>query len=97
MGVDAVCTVPERFTLRKPFPEPQDAETAIRVAYTGIPGAGTAVGYGLEDGGGCSSSPSMGRDFSSLHAVQTDSEAHPTSYPLGTGGPFLFGGKVTGA
>jgi hypothetical protein len=40
MGVDAV---------RKPFPELQDAETAIRVAYTGIPGAGTAVGYGLED------------------------------------------------
>jgi hypothetical protein len=25
-----------------------------------------------------------GQEFSLLHVVQTDSEAHPTSYPMGT-------------
>jgi hypothetical protein len=32
-------------------------------------------------------------DFSSSPCVQTGSEAHPASYPLGTGGPFP-GGKA---
>jgi hypothetical protein len=29
--------------------------------------------------------------FSILHSVQTESEAHPVSYPLGTGGSFHEG------
>jgi hypothetical protein len=33
------------------------------------------------------------KDFSPSLCVQTTSEAHPASYPLGTGGPFS-GGKV---
>jgi hypothetical protein len=31
-----------------------------------------------------------------LHVIQTGSEAHPTSYPMGTG-DFFPGGKVAGA
>jgi hypothetical protein len=34
--------------------------------------------------------------FSTVHRVQTDSGAHPTSYPIGTGGSFP-GGKAEGA
>jgi hypothetical protein len=34
--------------------------------------------------------------FSFLHVVQTGSEAHPASYPIGTGGSFP-GGKAAGA
>jgi hypothetical protein len=34
-------------------------------------------------------------DFSHLHSVQTDSGAHPASYPRGTGGSFP-GGKAAG-
>jgi hypothetical protein len=37
-------------------------------------------------------SPAWAKDFSSNLCVQTGSGAHPTSYPMGTGGPF-FGGK----
>jgi hypothetical protein len=33
-------------------------------------------------------SPAEARDFSSSFRVQTSSEVHPTSYPIGTGGPF---------
>jgi hypothetical protein len=29
-----------------------------------------------------------GKDFSSILCVQTGSEAHPASCPMGTGGPF---------
>jgi hypothetical protein len=29
-----------------------------------------------------------GKQFSFLHVVQTGSVAHPTSYPMGTGGSF---------
>jgi hypothetical protein len=29
------------------------------------------------------------KDFSSSLCIQTSSEAHPTSYPVGTGNPFL--------
>jgi hypothetical protein len=35
------------------------------------------------------------REFSLLHAVQTGSGVHPTSYPMGTGGSFP-GGKEAG-
>jgi hypothetical protein len=33
-------------------------------------------------------SPAEAKDFSSSPCVQTSSETHPTSYPLGTRGPF---------
>jgi hypothetical protein len=46
--------------------------------------------YGLDDRG---SIPGRAEDFSSSPCVQTGSGAHPTSYPMGTGGPFP-GGKV---
>jgi hypothetical protein len=36
------------------------------------------------------------KDFSALHSAHTDSEAHPASYPLGTGGSFT-GVKAAGA
>jgi metal-dependent HD superfamily phosphatase/phosphodiesterase len=39
--------------------------------------------------------PSM-QDSSLLHSVQTAFEAHPASYPMGTGG-FFSGGKAAGA
>jgi hypothetical protein len=37
-----------------------------------------------------------GQEFSLLQIVQTGSEVHTTSYPMGTGGSFP-GGKATGA
>jgi hypothetical protein len=37
-----------------------------------------------------------GRDISLIHAIQTDPEAHPASYPMRTRGSFL-GNKATGA
>jgi hypothetical protein len=30
--------------------------------------------------------PAGARDFSLLHSVETGSDAHPASYPMGTGG-----------
>jgi hypothetical protein len=38
-------------------------------------------------------SPARAKDFSSILCVHTGSGAHPTSYPMGTGGPFP-GGKA---
>jgi hypothetical protein len=35
--------------------------------------------------------PTGAEDFSSSPCVQTGFGAHPTSYPMGTGGPFLRG------
>jgi hypothetical protein len=32
-----------------------------------------------------------GQDFSLLHTVQTESRAHPASYPMGSRGIFLRG------
>jgi hypothetical protein len=52
-----------------------------------------ATGYGL-DNGGVSLRPSRVKNF--LHFVQTGSEVHPASYPMGTGGSFP-GGKAAGA
>jgi hypothetical protein len=46
---------------------------------------GVKTGYLLD--GPCSI-PGNGR-FSLLHSVQTDSGAHPASYPMGTGGSFV--------
>jgi hypothetical protein len=40
--------------------------------------------------------PAAARDFSLLHGVQTGSEAHPASYPMGAGGSFP-GSKTAGA
>jgi hypothetical protein len=40
--------------------------------------------------------PAEAKDFSSSLCVQTSSETHPASYPVGTGGPFpgVKGGRV---
>jgi hypothetical protein len=46
--------------------------------------------YGLDDRAIEVRSPT-GADFSSSPCVQTGSGAHPASYPVGTGGPFLRG------
>jgi hypothetical protein len=51
-----------------------------------------ATSYGLTAQG---SIPGRARDFSPLHCVQTGSEAHPASYPMGTG-DFSPGGTVAG-
>jgi hypothetical protein len=49
--------------------------------------------YGLDDRTIGVRSPAGAKDFSSSLCVQTDSGAHPVSYPMGTGGPFS-GGKA---
>jgi hypothetical protein len=49
--------------------------------------------YGLDDRQIEVRSPTGAEDFSSSPCVQTSSEAHPASYPMGTGGPFP-GGKA---
>jgi hypothetical protein len=54
---------------------------------------GIAKGYRL---GGLSSIPGREKDFSVLHIVQTDSEAHLDSYPVGIGDSFPRG-KAAGA
>jgi hypothetical protein len=54
---------------------------------------GLAIGYGLDDRGGRSSSPGRGQEFPLLYVVQTGSGAHPASYPMGTEGSFP-GGKA---
>jgi hypothetical protein len=36
----------------------------------------------------------MGKKFSLLYSVQTGSGAHPTSYPVGTGGSLLCGKAI---
>jgi hypothetical protein len=47
---------------------------------------GIATGYGLDGPG---STPAGARYFSVLHSVHAGSEAHPASYPVGTGGSIL--------
>jgi hypothetical protein len=54
---------------------------------------GIATAYGL---GGQGSIPGKGKSFFLLHNVRTGSEAHPASYPMGTGGS-LRRGKAAGA
>jgi hypothetical protein len=41
--------------------------------------------------------PVGAKDFSCSLCVQTDSGAHPASYPMGTGGPFPGGKSAAGA
>jgi hypothetical protein len=48
---------------------------------------GVATGYGLDGQG----SILDGKIFSRLHSVQTGSEAHPASCPIGTGDDFPVG------
>jgi hypothetical protein len=54
--------------------------------------AGSSVsivsGYGLDDRAIEVRSPAEAKDFSSSLCVQTGSEAHSASCPIGTGGPF---------
>jgi hypothetical protein len=53
--------------------------------------------YGMDDLGVEVRVPVESRkEFSLLHVVQTGSGAHPTSYPVGTGGSFPKG-KAPGA
>jgi hypothetical protein len=47
---------------------------------------GVATGYRRDDGGVGTRVPAR-QEFSHFH-VQTDSGAHPVSYPMGTGGAF---------
>jgi hypothetical protein len=47
--------------------------------------------YGLDDQG-----VGVGQEFCLLHAIQTTSGVHPTSYPMGTRGSFTRG-EVAGA
>jgi hypothetical protein len=49
--------------------------------------------YGLDDRAIEVRSPAEAKDFSSSLCAQTNSEAHPASCPIGTGGPFP-GGKA---
>jgi hypothetical protein len=49
--------------------------------------------YGLDDRAIGVRPPAEAKDFSSSLCVQTGSEAHPASCPMGTGGPFP-GGKA---
>jgi hypothetical protein len=56
---------------------------------------GIATSYGLDDRGVGVRVP-LCKEFSLLQIVQTDSEVHPTFYPIGTGG-FFPGGKAAGA
>jgi hypothetical protein len=51
------------------------------------------VSDGLDDRAIGVRSPPGAEDFSSSPCVQTGSEAHPASCPMGTGGPFP-GGKA---
>jgi hypothetical protein len=58
--------------------------------------AGIALGYGLDDRGSGIQFPARAGNFSLHHRIQNGSEAHPASYPMGTGGSFP-GGKAAGA
>jgi hypothetical protein len=57
---------------------------------------GIATAYGLDDRMIGVRFPVAVRNFSLRHRVQTGSEAHSASYPMGTGGSFPEG-KVAGA
>jgi hypothetical protein len=53
---------------------------------------GIATGYVLDDQG-VGVRVLVGKEFSLLRVIQTSSEAHPASYPMGTGGSSLGGVK----
>jgi hypothetical protein len=52
--------------------------------------------YGLDDRVIEVRSSTGAEDFSSSPCLQTSSEAHPASYPMGTGGPFPGGKALPG-
>jgi hypothetical protein len=52
--------------------------------------------YGLDDRAIGVRSLAEAKDFSSSLCVQTSSEAHPASCPMGTGGPFPGGREQPG-
>jgi hypothetical protein len=54
------------------------------------------LGYRLDDRGSRVRFPAGVGNFSLHHRVKNSSGAHPTSYPMGTRGPFP-GGKAAGA
>jgi hypothetical protein len=47
-----------------------------------------SLGFIVDDRATGFLSPAEVQDFSSSLGVQTSSETHPASYPMGTGGPF---------
>jgi hypothetical protein len=53
-----------------------------------IHGQTVVSGYRLDDWATGVRSPAEVKDFSSSLCVQTGSEAHPASCPVGAGGPF---------
>jgi hypothetical protein len=57
---------------------------------------GVVTGYGQNDMGSRVRFPAGAGNFSLYHRVQTDSGAHPTSYPMDTRGSFP-GDKAAGA
>jgi hypothetical protein len=62
--------------------------------YSRNSAVGIATSYELDNQGVRVRGP-VGQEFSLLHVVQTDSGAHPASYPMSTGG-FFPGGKAAG-
>jgi hypothetical protein len=58
------------------------------MTLTSVPSISTVSAYGLEDRAIEVRSPAGAKDFSSSLCVQTGSEDHPVSSPMGTGGPF---------
>jgi hypothetical protein len=63
------------------------------------PGSSVSIvsDYGLEDRAIGVRSPAGAKDFSSSLCVQTGSEAHRASCPMGTGGPIPGGKSAAGA
>jgi hypothetical protein len=49
---------------------------------------GIATGYGLDDQGSGVRFSARAENFSLLHHVQTCSDAHPSTYPMGIGDSF---------
>jgi hypothetical protein len=58
--------------------------------------AGTATGYGLDDGGTAVRFSAGAGNFSLLRRAHTGSGSHSASYPMGARGSFP-GGKAAGA
>jgi hypothetical protein len=83
----------EKFTVCSLYSYTQILEYLIRSSMCKFESrdssVGIATGYGLN---ARVRFPAV-KDFSLLHSIQTDSGAHPASYPMGTGGSFP-GGKA---
>jgi hypothetical protein len=63
---------------------------AVAVSRSRDGSVGIVTGYRLDDRGDEVRVP-IGSKIFSLHVVHTGSGAHPASYPMGTGGSFLWG------